>query len=209
MGKFVVIRPEDDAAAEQASAWCSALVAELAARGHTLVEEVDELTPADTGSIEAALSAPATLVCYFGHGTPDSWQTNGETTIDKSNAGAAASKVVVSIACFTGRNLGPDAVNAGVTSWLGFTMKIPVIAPYKALDPVGEALVRGLEDLSTAGTIGDVRDSLITAFDELAVDYDDGGALAGHPAQPVGYYGALALKANVVVAGSKTAVPLP
>jgi len=206
---FVVIHPEDDAAAEQAAKWCSELVDELVAAGHELIEDVNEQTPADSASIEAALEMPAELVCYFGHGTPDSWQTDGQTTIESGNVGRAAGKTVVSIACLTGRNLGPDAVTAGVSSWLGITIKVPVLPPHKNVDPMGSAFVSGLRHLSRSATIGDVRDSLIAAFEQLAVDYDDGGRFAGRPDQPIGYYGAHALKDSIEVSGRKTAIPLP
>jgi len=208
MGAFLLIRPQDDAAAEQASTWCDRLADELIAAGHELLGDVDDGTPPSAASIEAALDMPADLVCYFGHGAPDAWLTDGKATIDKVSAGAAAGKVVVSIACLTSRELGPAAVDAGVRSWLGFTIKVPVILPHKNVDIVGEALLAGLRALAQGATLGDVRDSLILAFDQLAADCDDGGSLAGHPAQPIGYYGALALKDSVEVAGDKHTAPL-
>jgi Peptidase family C25 len=208
MGAFLVIRPGDDAAARQAAEWCSELADRLVAAGHELIGDVDELTPAHSPEILTALQTDAELVCYFGHGASDSWRTDDLATIDSANVGVAAGKVVISVACLTGRGLGPDAITAGVRSWLGFTIKIPVIAPHVSVDPIGEAFANGLAGLAGFATIGDVRDALIAAFAQLADDYDEGGRFAGHPAQAIGYYGALALQDHITVDGSRSQVPL-
>lgn len=209
MGDFAVIRPRDDAAAQQAADWCDQLVSDFLAAGHAVSADVDDTSPADTANIISALGSSATLVCYFGHGDDDSWLTGGTATIDASNVGAGAGKAVVSVACRTGRNLGPDAITAGVTSWLGFTIKVPVfaIALYKNVDPIGEAIVGGLSGLGTGGTMGQARAAIEANCDQLAADFDS-GPLATHPVSQIGYYAALSLRDHVVLHGSSGFAPL-
>jgi hypothetical protein len=208
VGAFAVVRPQDDATARQVSDWCDALVAELVARGHVLVDEVDEATPAEAAEIERALRAGAELVLYFGHGSRDAWRTNGRPTIYSGNVGAAAGKAVVSIACLTGRELGPDAVAAGLVAWLGFTIAFPVLAPHKNADPFGATIVSACAGLASGATMGGLRDAIVAACAQLAVDFDHGGRFFGHPGQPVGYYGALALQSHVSIAGDAAHRPL-
>lgn len=208
MSAFVIVRPQDDSAARQASDWCDALVAKFIAFGHTLVDDVDEATPAEAPEIERAMRAEARLVCYFGHGDRDAWHTDDQPMIDRGNVKAAAGKAVLSIACLTSRELGPDAVTAGVVTWLGFTIKVPVLVPHKNADPFGEAIVAALAGLASGATMGDVRDALVAACEQLVVEFDQSGRFHGHPAQPVGYYGALALQSHVSLHGAAAHRPL-
>jgi hypothetical protein len=208
VGAFVVVRPQDDAAAQQASDWCDELVTELQARGHVLVNEVDWQTPADVSSIDAAMRSKAELVCYFGHGAPDAWLTDDQTTIDRANVKAATGKAVASVTCLTGRELGPDAITSGVIAWLGFTIRVPALTPHKNADPFGEAIINGLRELAFGATMGDTGDSVVRECEQLVTDFDTGGRFHGHPAWQVGYYGALALKDHLIVNGQTTHRPL-
>ena len=207
MGDVIVIRPRDDGDAKQASDWCDALVAKLESDGHTVVEDVADHTPAEEAEIVAALGRQAALVLYFGHGDETSWLTYDQATVDGANVKAAAKKAVVSIACKTGHSLAPAAIGAGVSAWLGFTMKVPVVAPHKHADPVGEAIAGGLEQLGTGGTLQQARDSIATNFHVLVDEFDTGG-LKDHPAADVGYYASLAMKDRVGVHGSANHRPL-
>ena len=208
MSVFSVVRPQDDAVAQQTSGWCDDLIRKFTARSHHLASEVDRWTPADQAPIIALLGGSTDLVCYFGHGKRDCWLTNGIVTIDASSVHAAANKAVVSIACDTARGLGPDAVTAGVVAWLGFTILVAVMAPYKTRDPIGEAIVDGLDVLGHGYTMQAARDQVAANLDQLVNDFQPGGWLAGHPAAAFGYYASMAMRDHVVVHGKANHAPL-
>lgn len=170
--------------------------------------DVDSGTPADATEITKVLGGSADLICYFGHGDEDHWLTSGAPTIDAGNVSAAAGKAILSIACRAGRNLGPDAITAGVISWLGFTIAVPVIAPHKTHDPIGEAIVRALAGLGGKGTMQQARDDMAAEFDQLVDDYDT-GKFSTHPAAPLGYFAAMCLRDHVVLHGKTSCQPLP
>jgi hypothetical protein len=209
MGSLAVIRPEDDAEARQASDWCNDLLAAAISQGHVKAADVDQTRPADATNIKACLAGPADLACYFGHGNADRWLTKGAITIDKANVSAGAQKCIVSIACKTSRNLGPDAVVAGVRSWLGFTIAVAVIPPHKTRDPLGEAIVNGLASLCNNSTMQQARDLIASELDRVATDYEAGGKYASDPSALYGYFAATAMRDHVVVHGDPNFIPLP
>jgi len=207
MANFIVVRPRDDTSARQASDWCDALVSELSQNGHTLVEDVDDTSPPKVSQILAALARNGLLVCYFGHGNNDNWLTSGNVTVDKSNVSAAAGKAIVSIACKTGRNLGSDALTAGVRAWLGFTVRVPVLAPHKNRDPIGNTMVDALAVLGTGGTMQDAHDAIERGFGGLADDYDT-GPLSGQHNSVTGYLASIVLRDHVSLDGTGSFLPL-
>ena len=208
MSDVITIRPKDDAAARQASTWCDEFTAAMTAGGHTIVEDVDDLSPADTKTIIAAFRRTADLICYFGHGEDDAWSTHGAVTVDGASILAARGKCVISIACNTGRAMGPNAVTGGVASWLGFTIQVPVVSPYKTRDGFGEAIVEGLKTLVSGGTMQQARDDVSDALDALSRDFDTGGSLSGHAHAWLGHFGAIALHDHVTVNGTASVSPL-
>jgi hypothetical protein len=207
VGTLVTIRPQDDLEAEQASDWCDDLTAELSAGGHVVVSDVVANTPPDEVQIKATLRQEANLACYFGHGDEHSWLTDSVATIDKRNVQAAAGKAVVSIACSTGCNLGPDAIAAGVTAWLGFTLDLPIIRPHKNIDPIGEAIVSGLACLGTGGTVQEARDAIAANLGSLVSEFRS-GYLRHHPGASAGYFATMAAMDRVVAHGSVHHQPL-
>jgi hypothetical protein len=206
MGDLVVVRPRDDDHARQASDWCDELVAALSIDGHNVVVDVDDTAPADSQTIRAALVQAARLIVYFGHGDERSWLTLGAPTVDSTNVDAVAGKAVVSVACRTGKVLGPDAITAGAVAWLGFTIKVPVIAPHKNRDPIGDAICDGLGTLA-GGTMQHARDEIAAQCDMLVQSFD-AGSLSRHPASAMGYYAAMALRDHVVIHGNSQHEPL-
>lgn len=208
MGVFSVIRPRDDAEARQSSDWCDALILELMRHGHRKGSDVDDRTPADVQHVLSALSRPADLVCYFGHGDGVSWRTSQTATLDTSSAHHTQGKAVVSIACRTACGLGPAAVTGGASSWLGFTIDVVVMAPHKTVDPFGDALVGALAGLGRGGTMQQARDEIAANLDGLADDFATGW-LSSHPAASLGYFGSIAMRDHVVVHGQQQHVPLP
>jgi hypothetical protein len=209
VASFVIIHPQDDASAQQASDWGNDFARQLVNGGHTSAGDVDQSTPATAAAIAAVLRGSADLVCYFGHGDEDSWLTNSSHTIDSSNVHAAVGKPVVSIACKTTRRLGPDAITAGVISWLGFSISVAVIAPHKHSDPIGEAIVGGLAYLGNGVTMQQARDEIAANLDQLVADFDNGGKHASHPAAALGYFAAMSMRDHLVVQGHTACVPLP
>jgi hypothetical protein len=206
---FCVIRPQDDVEAKQASDWCDELITQLTRSGHSNTGDVDKFTPADTTNITVLLRGHAGVICYFGHGDENSWLTNSLVTIDSSNILAATGKPIVSIACKTARNLGPDAITAGITSWLGFSIAVAIIRPHKTRDPIGEAIVTGVARLGKGATMQQARDEIAAQLNQVVADYDAGGKHASHPQSTFGYFAAMSLRDHVVVHGSTACVPLP
>lgn len=208
MGTFAVVRPRDDQRAKQAAGWCDQLINRLRGNRHGLSGDVDDTTPPTTTNILAVMTSTVDLVCYFGHGDENSWLTSQAATVNATNVRAASGKAVVSVACKTGRNLGPDAVTAGVVAWLGFTVKVPIIAPHRNIDPIGDAIVNGLACLGTAGTMQQARDEIAAACANVVADYDT-GRYRNHPAASIGYFAAMALGDHVVLHGMASCQPLP
>jgi hypothetical protein len=208
VGSFTFIRPSDDADASQASDWADDLINKFTANGHTIAKDVDDSTPADTKNIVAAVRGKTDLICYFGHGDEHSWLTNSTPTFDASNVVAATGKAVVSVACKTGCNLGPAAITAGALAWLGFTIKVAIMAPHKNVDPIGDAIVDGLEFLANNRTMQEARDEISANFDRLVGDYDS-GRYSSHPEAEFGYFAALSLRDHVVLHGQSNCTPLP
>jgi hypothetical protein len=168
---------------------------------------VDDLSPADRAHILAALKSAGNLICYFGHGNEHSWLTASVSTAISSDFVPATGKAVVSIACRTGCKLGPDAITAGVEAWLGFTIKVAVIAPHLGLDPIGDAIVAGVSVLGSGKTMQDSRDALYSELDTVATGYDT-GKWSSHPGAALKYYAALAMRDHIVLHGTTTFVPL-
>jgi hypothetical protein len=209
MGNVVMIRPRDDAASQQASDWANDLQNTLTQSGHSIVVDVDDMTPASASTILAAVGKSADLVCYFGHGDETSWLTGGASSLSASNASSIRAGAVVSVACKTGCKFGPSAITAGVRSWLGFTIRVPVIPPHKTKDPMGDAIVNGLAQLATQGTMQMARDEIVKLLDQVVTDYDSGGRYSSHPGASFGYFAAMALRDHVVVHGDYNQKPLP
>lgn len=208
MGAYAVICPRDDVPAKQASSWCDGLRQVLDHKGgHKIVGCVDDRSPADSVTIVNALASPASLVLYFGHGTDGEWRTLSVATIDRFSIGAAADKAVVSIACSTSRALGPDAITAGVRSWLGFTFAVPVISAVNGRDVLGEAMAAGLSCLAFKGSMQQARDELVRELGQM-VDNLQYGVLSKHPGAEVGMFLVECLRQHVALNGDATHVPL-
>jgi hypothetical protein len=211
VGDFTIIRPCDDAAATQCSDWADDLIAKLTAAGHSSSgTDIDGgATPSSTHTADviAAFAANADLLCYFGHGDEDNWLTYSAPTLEASKMPVAGCQAVVSIACKTGCGFGPACITAGVVSWLGFTIKVGMPIPHLGTDPIGEAIVKGLELLGSSKTMQEVRDEIATQLDNVANAYDK-GAFSSHPGRDFGYFAAISLRDHVVIHGSPAHVSL-
>jgi hypothetical protein len=209
MGSIIIIRPRDDAASQQASDWADDLVKKLIKNGHTIAADVNDQTPPNKGKIASAINKAADVIFYFGHGDEDSWLTNWKSTLDASNVSSANGKTVISVACKTACKIGPNAITAGVKSWLGFTINVAVISPHKNADPIGDAIVKGLALLGSKATVQRARDEIALLLAQVKDDYDANGKYHKHPEARLGYYAAMALSDHVVVHGNVNLQPLP
>jgi hypothetical protein len=207
MGTFSIIRPKDDSSACQASDWADRLDADFRTFGHSLTRDIDDTTPADATNVLGVFGGLVNLICYFGHGNEDSLLTKGLPTVDKASISLTPGVAVVSVACKTGTNLGPAAITAGANAWLGFTIKVPVIAPHRTIDTIGDAVFDGLKGLGNGDTMQQALDALRQSFDDLVTKYDS-GSYRSHPASPIGYYSAMALRDHVVLHGNGKCAPL-
>ena len=208
MSAYAVICPRDDAPAKQASSWCDDLRQVLDHKGgHKIVACVDDRSPADSATIANALASPCSLLLYFGHGTDGEWLTLSAATIDRSTIGAAAGKAVVSIACNTSRALGPDAITAGVRSWLGFTFPVPVLSSVNRRDVLGEAVAAGLSCLAFNASMQQARDELVRELSQMVHELQY-GVLSQHPGAEVGMFLVECLRQHVALNGDAKHVPL-
>jgi hypothetical protein len=207
MGDFILIHPRDPGVGTTASNWARRFGANLTASGHFQTTEVDDSTPADSSHVAAALGGTGSLIGYFGHGDEDNWLTKGAPTVDSSHFVASAGKAVVSIACKTGCNLGPDSVTAGVQSWLGFTCQVAVVNTNSRY-PSGDAIVAGLSVAGASKTMREVHDQVYSELDQVMQDYDFGGKFDGHSTAALGYFSALAMRDHLVLHGASNFAPL-
>jgi hypothetical protein len=178
---------------------------------HSLLDDVDDTDPADQTHVQAAYQTGVNLLCYFGHGEVDRWETAGSATLESTSLPAKHPIAVISIACKTSQTLGPDAVTSGVTAWLGFTIRVGIIAPYASavgpIDTIGDAMVEGLKILSTGATMQQARDEIEKQLDDLVNAYDT-GAYAHHIDAEIGYFVAGCMRDHVVVHGTPSHTPL-
>lgn len=211
MSSFSIIRPSDDPTTIQSSNWGKRLTSILSS-SHTLLNDVDSTTPANRTNVEAAYKSSADLLCYFGHGEDNRWETKGVHTLESTSLPKTCPAAVVSIACKTGCTLGPAAITSGVSAWLGFTVKVGVIAPYASahgsIDTIGDAIVNGLKVLDTGASMQDVRNEVEAELDKLVVAYDTGGTYSHHPDAAIGYFVAGYMRDHVVLHGKTGHSPL-
>lgn len=64
---------------------------------------------------------------------------------------------------------------------------VPIIAPHKNIDPIGDAIVEGLLVLGAHGAMQQARDVIANNLHRLVRDYDS-GKFRLHPAARFGYF---------------------
>lgn len=118
MTTVVVIRPSSDAVEQTLALWM-----DLALPPGTSLTGVTALHDLGAGTLPAAVQnscAGADIVLYLGHATET--ELGDPTLLDSSTIGSARGSTLVAIACFSGVQLGLDAVNNGILKdYLGFT----------------------------------------------------------------------------------------
>jgi hypothetical protein len=212
VGRYIIVRPQDDAASIRAGNWAALLIHHPDFTGHTLVQDVDGFPyAADQTVIVSAVSQAAEIVLYFGHGRSDAWTTNDQVTIDSTNVTALKGKAVVAVACKSGLNLAADAITGGVSAYLGFGVKVVIPARTPNGDPIGDAFVEALAELGTGETMQQVSDTVAKRFADLADDYDT-GSLSGKHNSLMGYLATRVIADHVILQaaqGMASLAPLP
>jgi hypothetical protein len=212
MGDFIAIHPDNvnDAAAGDLSRWCVEAIKRAGARGHGPSSQVSRATPCDRANVDSALAAPGDVVFFFGHG--DEHSLKGErqaSVVDNANAHQAKGKAVVAIACKSGRGLGPDAVVAGVRSYLGFNIKLGWLPPSRGQpDVFMDAMLNSVDVLLGGGSVQALRDAIYSELEKVA-DYYEHGAGSKYRNAVNGYFVAHAVKDNIAGLGDVQFAPLP
>lgn len=143
MSEVLFVRPAEDSAAIE-MARCGKRL-----RDRTLEPKTDLSGTAVTrAAVDHALAGGVRALLWFGHGERDCLTRDGRPIVDAANVDGVEG-VVVAIACFSGRILGPAAVAAGAAAFLGFDD--PLGVPLADPDPTCDAIVEGLDGLVTSG----------------------------------------------------------
>jgi hypothetical protein len=199
------IRPGGDASADDLANWATQLMASLEGSGHRTRIDVSAQSPCDQVAGEAALTAPVSMLFFFGHANEDALlDSAGKPLIDDSNLSMAAGKTIVSVACEAGLELGPKAVQAGVRAHLGWNVLLLWLAG--ARDSYGQAIVQPLSLFGHGSSVSEVADELRRTLNEIAHRYRT--AWRENPNAKIAYYAAAAAAGQIAVDGDRHARPL-
>ncbi len=209
MSSVSYLRPNNpgDPAASDLHNWSVELQTRLAV-DHATAAVIDDSSPCDRTRAAIALAA-ADLILFFGHGSPtDLVGTDGASAVDKSNIAIASGRSLVAVACLAGRDLGPDAITAGVEVFLGWNAKLLWLAPPPGgLGEFGSAIVDSLAIFGTGASVEQVKERLRDELDAVAEYYRTGPG-STNPDALIAYYGAAAAAGQVAVCGNEKKVPL-
>jgi hypothetical protein len=175
---LAVVRPADDAAAVELSAWGDE-VRRTAASAHPSIIDCAGSANVNRAAIDNLLSAGPDHLLWVGHGRDDALIAHSSAMVDSANVGQLSGGVVVAIACLAARALGPDSVyNHGVRAFLGFddVLGWPANAP----GPMRDAIVDGLAGLATdQHDVDDASRELRARFASARMEYEHRGAVYG------------------------------
>jgi hypothetical protein len=178
MTSIVVIRPEDQQVARDASRVADRLVLAVANSSHDSLELRGHRTQITRAQIEASIPG-ANLVLYVGHGEADAL-VGLTRLIDSSNIGLAAGSLFVAIACHSAARLGPQAILRGVEAYLGWETWLTLLTPSVYGDPFGQAFERALMELFQEISIGKAARYLSLELNKV-VDFYRSGPGAADP----------------------------
>jgi hypothetical protein len=160
----LVLGPSDDRASQRSASWAKALAARfpslLAYRSTKSREEIEELLDVHQH------------VLYFGHGEVDALVVprklfrSRQALIDGENLGTWRDRIVVAIACWSGGGLARTAtgsdVSEPVAAYIGWCDEVSWPADWP--DPIGEAVLNGIEALLAGGTVDECGAAFSQAF---------------------------------------------
>jgi len=89
----------------------------------------------------AMRDAPA--IFYFGHGSEDAWITQDSSIrlADSENIGSARGSLVIAMACFSLTQLGTDAIERGVRTYIGCSKRLATIRASREFAVAGASAV--------------------------------------------------------------------
>jgi hypothetical protein len=172
MTSIVVIRPEDQQAARDASRVADRLVLAIASSNHNSRELRGGRNQVTRAEVEASIPG-ASLVLYVGHGEADAL-VGATRLIDVDNIRLAAGSLFVAIACHSAARLGPQAILHGVDAYLGWETWLTLLTPSVYGDPFGEALEHAFVDLFQGISIGRAAQSLSLELHKVVDFYRSG-----------------------------------
>jgi hypothetical protein len=201
------ISPGGDAPADDLASWAVRLRASLERSGKQTRVDVSARTPCDSDACNAALTAPVSMLFFFGHGNADSLLGSaGEPLIDESNLAMAVGKTLVSVACEAGLGFGPKAVQAGARAHLGWNVRLLWLAGSREVFSFGEAIVQPLSLFGRGSSVAQVADELQRTLNEVAHGYRQ--VLNKYPNAKIAYYAAAAAAGQIAVDGDRHVRPL-
>jgi hypothetical protein len=126
------------------------------------------LTRATVDQVISAATRPVHLL-YFGHARRDSLG-DPTTLVDVATLPYLNNSFVLALACSSSDQLGPNAVGAGVRTWIGFTRPIIVpLRPWMAanLAPFNVAAITALNGGPASEVVKQTRDTFESLADDI------------------------------------------
>jgi hypothetical protein len=203
MANFCTIRPANDAAALELSTWCAAVLPAIAHAGHAVTHDLYA-----TAAIRRAAGnsiAGVRCVLFFGHGSDtELLGAQNSALIDTLNVAKASGAIFVAIACSSASVLGPDAIQKGVHSYLGFDSRFAWISrdPDNKFQP---AATGGILQLISGSTTADAFQLMFAAFGDV-VDYYLNGAGKGKTNSTIGWLTAFWSQQHLQMLGDNSAI---
>ena len=131
-------------------------------RNHSLVSDL--YASAATRLAVGSAIADVRCVLFFGHGNPGSLGTPDAALIDTLNIGNAGGAIFIAMACSSASALGPDAIQQGVESYLGFNGPFAWILGDPD-DQFRRAIFSGISLLTGGGSIRNALEAMQFGFD--------------------------------------------
>lgn len=206
MSEVSFISTSRDAAAADLSSWAGALQSTMATQGHDLSVCAANGAPDDRANCELLLKGPARLVFFFGHGTTDELRgAADEPLVDRQNLRLARGKVLVSVACESGLELGPTAVISGLRAHLGWDVMLLWLSGEDA-DRYGRAIYGPLGRFGHSASVSEVKRWLEQELNRVAQHHRRNRAR--NPNAKLAYYAAAAAAGQISVHGDGGVRPM-
>jgi hypothetical protein len=203
---ILLVTPRDNRAAKRCATWADGLAAKFPGTFTTC-------TPKSRHELDDLLECHEHMV-YFGHGEPDSlvmpsgFMRRKQVLVDDRNAIGAGGRILVAVACWSGKELGPTVTKRTrtprVLGYIGWDnrMEWPPGWP----DPIRDALVGSLAVLFEGWTVGECEAAIDLAFERAHDRYESEGLRHLAPVQvQFGKLCTVYWRSRLVVRGDRTA----
>lgn len=167
MNTVTFIRPEKDNVETVLSDWAG--IIQAGCRGSIVLSLVDlKGSMADRVKVEQSIEN-SDVILYFGHGTKHA-MGNPDALLDHANIYTCAGKILISVACETALDIGPEAINNNTRTFLGFDDELVVYLGKPGI--FGSVFVQALLPLLTgSSSVMDSKDKLVTLFQTIEKHY--------------------------------------